>query len=69
MLYHTCFRPPVLTTSQSYRLWDAQRDWELEILETAPKSEKHAFRLALWTKLLIVNGQANTGGAHTGLAP
>jgi squamous cell carcinoma antigen recognized by T-cells 3 len=30
-------------TSQSYRLWDVQRDWELEILETAPESERHAF--------------------------
>jgi hypothetical protein len=49
--YYTTFALNLLSnTSQSYRLWDAQRDWELEILETAPKSEKHAFRLALWTK-------------------
>ncbi|KAF8798785.1 hypothetical protein BYT27DRAFT_7202479 [Phlegmacium glaucopus] len=26
--------------TQSYRLWDAQRDWELEILEIAPNHEK-----------------------------
>ena len=41
------YSTPVLNllpyTPQSYRLWDAQRDWELEILETAPESERHAF--------------------------
>ena len=54
---------------QSYRLWDAQRDWELEILETASKSERHVFQLTPQTRQLIVREQADTSGVRTGLAP
>ncbi|KAF8964174.1 hypothetical protein BDZ97DRAFT_1816638 [Flammula alnicola] len=28
--------------TQSYKLWDVQRDWEMEMLEAAPKSKKAA---------------------------
>ncbi|KDR82688.1 hypothetical protein GALMADRAFT_57506 [Galerina marginata CBS 339.88] len=29
-----------LTQARPHKIWDAQRDWEIEVLETAPRSEK-----------------------------